>query len=279
LSSEPPDMLFSTDIDVIIHAAAYVKMTGQFTDFQKINSLATGQLLECGSKNGCSRFIYISSTSVHGFGDHLETKENGPYYPLASSYQRTKRDGENLVTSFRHEKMKTTVLRPGLVYGPGDSTTLKPVFKLIDSGRLPMLGRFDVYSCPIYIDDLVDAVILAIEKPEAEGELFNITSGERILLRDALFRAAELLDRPPPKLNIPVAAASAAAIFLEFAYKVLPLPGELLITRYLAAELGTNFHFSPEKAESLLGFSAKVSLEEGLSRAVRAYRIERPPNH
>ena len=256
----------------VIHTAGLVAMTGSRRDFDEINVEATEALLAAASSAACTKFLHLSSMSVHGFGEHVDSDEAGPYYRLISHYQRSKKAAENVVSAYDGRQLAWTILRPGLVYGPGDTTTLKPVFDLLSSGKLPMVGGFGVYNCLIYIDDLVHAMLGALESDNATGEIFNISNSEKVLLRDALFYAAELLGARAPRRSIPPGLAYAAACLLELVYRLPFLRGEPMITRYLAAQLSGNFHFSSQKTVRLLDYAPRISWKEGLRKAVEAYR-------
>ncbi len=258
--------------DYIVHAAARVLDYGRHRAFVSANVDATKRLVDSALDGTCSKFLFVGSVSVHGFGGHRGTTERGPYYRLRSSYPITKMYAENIVRAAHGRGMNVVVVRPGLVYGPGDTTTLAPFFRLLESRDLPWLAGFEHLNCPIYISDLVDGIVLALESDRANGRVYNLTSGEAVTLAEAVRRAAELLDAPLPQLRIPSTAAKFLASVAESAsaltgYRIRPP-----LTRYLAEQLSRDFHFSPEKARRELGFAPRVGWEEGLAAAVDSYR-------
>jgi 2-alkyl-3-oxoalkanoate reductase len=269
-TNAPTDLV--RGVQCVIHSAGLVAMTGPRGQFEDTNIGATAALLSAASSAHCDKFVYVSSMSVHGFGKHVESDETGPYYRLCSHYQRSKKAAENMVTSYDTRKLAWSILRPGLVYGPGDTTTLKLVFDLLASGKLPMLGGFGVYNCLVYIDDLVQAIVRALESDRATGEIFDIANGEKVLLRDAVKYAALLMGTPAPRYSIPKWLVSVAAYVLESLYRLPLLRGEPIITRYLATQLSWDFHFSSQKSVRLLGYAPQVSWREGIRRAVEAYK-------
>jgi 2-alkyl-3-oxoalkanoate reductase len=263
-------------VDGIVHTAAKVSPTGPRRGFDVINVDVTKWLQESAAGMGCRRFVYLSSTAVQGFGEHFSSSESGPYFKMVSNYQRSKKAAENIVAAFEHHTMATTVLRPGFVYGPGDTKILKLVFDLLASGRLPMIGGFDVYNCFLYVDDLMQAVMLALESPQAAGEVFNITGDDVVTLREAVFAAAGLMGKPEPRINIPAWLAKAAGAFVGFIYTFLRISGDAIISPYLMHQLSSNYHFSSDKAKKLLGFAPRVDWQEGLKKSMDAYRKENP---
>jgi len=272
LSSEQAPGRLTDGCEVVVHAAAKVLDYGRHADFVAANVGATRRLVRAAEESGCRRFVFVSSISVHGFGVHRDSTESGPYYPLHSSYQQTKMRAENIVLAANGSGMETVAVRPGLVYGPGDTTTLSPFFEMLEQHTLPWLSGFEHLNCPIYIDDLVSGTIKAIEHRRAAGEVYDLASGERVALGDAVKLAAALLgvEVPRRRLSMRVArtlAAAAESMSAISGYRFRPP-----LTRYLAAQLSNDFHFVPEKARTELGFVPAVSWKVGLEAAVADYR-------
>ena len=256
----------------VIHAAAHMSDFGPYDGFHRINYQATVDLLESARDEGCRCFLYVSSISVHGFGPHVDTTEEGPYYPLRSNYQKTKKLAEDFVLSQTGTGMKCTAIRPGLVYGPGDHTTLGPVLQLLNRRVMPLIGGFRRLNCPVYIDDVVDGATLAFDSPESDGLVFNLTSGERTNLREPLLYASRLLGVPRPRLNIPFPVAFAAAALLESDARLIHARNAPILTLYRVAQLANDFHFSIDRACQVLGYKPRVGLHEGLRMAIESMR-------
>jgi len=245
---------------------------GSRGSFVLANVVATERLLSAAVKSRCRKLVFLSSISVHGFGVHVNSTESGPYYQLRSRYQQTKMRAENIVLAAHGDGIRTTVVRPGLVYGPGDTTTLEPLLDMLCRGRLPWLEGFDHLNCPIYVDDLAEAILLAAESSVADGQVYDLTSGEKVSLADAICYAADLLDvgEPWPRISMSVAEAVGAigeAFSAVTGYRYRPP-----VTRYLADQLSADFHFDPRKAKQELGFTPRIPWREGLAAAVNAYR-------
>lgn len=157
-------------VDGVVHSAALIADWGNPKLFAKINVDLPKRLAGDALKAGSRQFLFVSSISVHGFGSHLSTTEEGPYYKLVSSYQKTKLLAEKYIVGFHSRDMKTTVIRPGNIYGPGDTTTFYPIFDAMMKGIMGYTGRGDKLTCPVYIDDVAEAVIRAYEMEESGGE-------------------------------------------------------------------------------------------------------------
>ncbi len=259
-------------MDAVVHAAALTIDWGSEDLFRRQNYALTVRLVEAARGSGCRVFLYLGSIAVHGFGRHVDSNEEGPYYPHVNPYQVTKKAAEEYVLSRCQPGFRTTSVRPGIVYGPGDTTTLYPLLDALRLGVKGTLGGGRSLTCPVYIDDLVDAVVLALDRDASAGQVFNVTGGERVCWAEFLGYAAELLGvRPWASLPIPVARLLAPLLSGVFGLFRVSRPPPL--TRYRVEQLAHDFHFSIEKARRVLGYEPRVGWREGLRRAVEAYRV------
>src|SRR5262249_56349652 len=108
------------------------------------------------------------------------------------------------------------VLRPGFVYGPRDRTVLPKLLDRLRLRKVPWIGRGRGAMNTIYVGNLVDAVFLAVEKPQAVGQVYNLTDGEPVTKRRFLEAVAEPLGLPTPTRPLPLGLAKLAARFLAW---------------------------------------------------------------
>lgn len=259
------------DIDTVFHVAALASDWGSYELFHKANVQATENLLQQGKKQGVKKCIALSSISVHGFGTHKNSTEEGPYYEPISHYQKSKLHMEKVALSYNSEEMAVSVIRPGNVYGPGDRTTMYPIFDAMKKGYMGYLDRGKRLTCPVFIDDLIEAMILVWNNKQSDGEIFNITGGEEITWREILEKSSKELKIKPPKLNLPGSVASFFATILEFLFKLFRSPTAPPLTRYRVSQLTHDYHFSIKKAEQLLSYKPQVPFCEGIEKTVKAY--------
>jgi nucleoside-diphosphate-sugar epimerase len=263
--------------DGIVHAAAKTGDWGREKEFVRSNFDPTRRLFEAARAAGSRSFVYISSVAVHGFGNHRDTAEDGPYYPYINPYQLTKKRAEEFVLEQNTEEMKTTAVRPGNAYGPGDTTTMFPIFDAMERGLMGYLGSGETLTCPVYIDDLADAVIRALESEKSGGEAFNIVSDEKVTWKDLLETSAQLLGIPAPKVHLSPFVSKCAAGILSAVFHAFFIRHAPPITFYRVHQLINNYDFSNEKAKRLLGYSPKTGLRTGLQRTVEDYLKRRSP--
>jgi nucleoside-diphosphate-sugar epimerase len=216
-------------------------------------------------------FVFLSSLSVYGFGVHRNTTEEGPFYPYVSGYQRSKKAAEEVVLSCSAPDFRVAVLRSGNVYGPGDTTTFYRLLAAQERGVRGTVSGGRVLTSPVYVEDLVEAVILALENEASAGQVFNITSGEEVTWREMMQYSAELLG-VRPWLELPIALTWIAAYLFNGIYRLFRIKAAPVVSPYRVAHIAWDFNFSIEKAQALLGYDPKTDWRTGLSRTVAAYR-------
>jgi 2-alkyl-3-oxoalkanoate reductase len=262
-------------MDAVIHAAALASDWGPLELFIRQNYDATARLLEAARDAGARRFVYVSSAQVHGYGSHVDTTERGPYYPLKYPYQITKAMAEEYVLAQDSSAFGTVAIRPCNVYGPGDHTSTYPMLDAVMAGYFGYLGPGEALTCPVYIDDLCEGIAAALESAEASGEAILLTDGMKVRWKDyaAAFYEAVGSRRGPRSLPRPLAYAAAAA--MTAAARAARSRKRPLLTLYVVEQGSRDFHFSNEKARSLLGFEPRVFYEEGIALTANAYIREK----
>jgi len=262
-------------MDAVIHSAALASDWGPLDLFIEQNYDATVRLLEAAREAGAREFLYFSSAQVHGYGNHVDTTERGPYYDLKYPYQVTKMMAEEYVLAQKASAFKTVAIRPCNVYGPGDHTSTYTMLDGVMGGYFGYLGPGEALTCPVYIDDLVAGVLAALDCADAAGQAILLTDGMKVKWKDYARACYEAVgSRKRPK-SLPRPLAYAAAGAMTGVALVARSRRRPLLTMYVVEQGSRNFHFSNEKARSLLGFEPKVFFEEGLARTADAYLREK----
>ncbi len=258
-------------VEAVVHVAALAHYWGRRAEFLRQNYDLTVGLLEAARAAGCRAFVFTSSTVVHGFGPHPDTREEGPYLPLWHPYAQTKRMAEEYVLARNGPALRTVVIRPSNVYGPRDTTMSARILEALDSGALIRIGRGDRRISLVYVDDLVQALILALRRPEGAGKAFNIAGGEAVTLGEVFEHAFRLMGIRPVRIGLPAWLAFGAAGLLEGAYGLVGARRAPPLARYLVAQLAYDYHFRIDRARELLGYAPAVGWREGIERTLRAF--------
>jgi nucleoside-diphosphate-sugar epimerase len=256
----------------LIHVAAVYRTAGHRDSYYRdVNVGGTERLLEAAIRSGVRRFVHTSSVGVHG---HVETPPADETAPLAPGdiYQATKAEGERLALQYHGRGgLLVTVVRPGAIYGPGETRLLK-LFRAIARGRYAIVGSGRPYYHPVYIDDLVSGFLLALDRPEAPGEAFLI-AGPRYVSQSELAAiiARHTHGRVLP-FRIPAWPVQLAGDLCEAL--CVPFGIEPPLHRRRVDFWTKSRAFSIEKARRLLGYAPEVDVEEGVARTAAWYSKE-----
>ncbi|MCL7486841.1 MAG: NAD-dependent epimerase/dehydratase family protein [Desulfobulbaceae bacterium] len=260
--------------DTVFHAAAKAGILGSQESYSTVNIQGTENVIAACRKNGIHTLVYTSTPSVVFDGSDLQGRdETLPYSrnPLCH-YAATKIMAEKTVLAANSEELKTTAIRPHLVWGPGDTQIIPRLLQRGRQGKLKIVGSGDNRVDISYIDNVADAHMLAALSLEADGaaagQAFFISQGEPVRLWDWINDLFGRLALAPVDRRISFRAAYRAGWILEKVYSLFRLPGEPQMTRFLAEQLAMSHWFTIAKAEKLLSYSPKVSTQDGVDRLV-----------
>ena len=255
-------------VDVVFHlAAAQHEMNKPDSHFWAINVEGTRRLLEASVAAGVRRFVHGSTIGVYGVPKVAVIDENTPLDP-DNIYGVTKRAGEQLVLE-NGSRLPVTVVRISETYGPGDRRLLK-LFRSIKSRKFFLIGGCENIHQPIYVDDLVDVLLLAGESPGAVGEVFVAPGAERLTTEQMCREIASALDTSLPPFRVPMFPMLTAAIVLEKTLRPLGIQPPLH-TRRLDF-FRKNLALSDAKLGTVLGFKPAVTFSRGARETARWYR-------
>jgi nucleoside-diphosphate-sugar epimerase len=257
-------------VDVVFHTAAKAGIWGNPSDFFDINVTGTKNILAACSRAQRVRLIHTSSPSVVFNGrDMAGVNESVPYPDhYSSSYPATKARAEKLVSRAAANGLPVIILRPHLIWGPGDNHLVPRIVRRARQLRRVGDGRNLVDT--VYIDNAADAHILAADRlrshPELSGNRYFISQGEPVLLWEMVDNILKAANKEPVKGRISRRAAWIVGTLLESVYRAFKLSGEPRMTRFLSEELSTSHWFDIRAAREDLGYVPAVSTCEGLRR-------------
>ncbi|MFS9172094.1 NAD(P)-dependent oxidoreductase [Streptococcus infantis] len=259
-------------MDLVVHAGALSTVWGPWEDFYQANVLGTKYVLEACRQTGIQRIVYVSSPSVYAAPkDQLAIKESdAPEENNLNNYIRSKLASEKLFKDY--PDVPSIILRPRGLFGIGDTSILPRVINLSQKIGIPLIGDGRQLMDMTCVENVALAIRLAIEAPEAKGEVYNITNGEPRAFRDLLEESLTGLGYPIKYRKIPAFLLSVIATSLEFLYKTLNLKGEPALTRYTYYLLRYSQTLDISKAEKELGYHPKISISEGIEQYVKDYR-------
>ena len=229
-------------------------------------------LAACQGQGQLRRIVHCSTTGVYGVTGSTPAAEDAPFAPT-NPYEATKLEGEILaLRAYREHGLPISIVRPGLVYGPGDLHLLA-FFASIKKGLFRVIAGGQALLHPIYIDDMTSAFLLCAQRPEAPGRSYNIAGERPVTIGELAAAIAHAMDRELPGGSIPLALANLAVDI----FALLPgLRGERApLTRSRVSFLTRSRVYDISRAKSELGFLPKVVLAEGMRRTAEWYFKQR----
>jgi len=235
--------------DAVVHLAAIADIPAALRDpylCYKVNCVGTLNMLELAARKGAARFIYFSSANYYGVPGRVPVEETDPPNPR-TPYDYSKVVGERFAESYYvHRGLPVVVLRPWKAFGeyePENKVVPRFVRACLRNEPIPLYNGGRDVTDPYHVENLCYAVELCLLREEAVGEVFNVGTGGRVSIRDL----AELIKR---------LTSSSSEL------KLLPPRTEQEATPQVSIP-------SIEKIKTKLGYTPRVTLEEGLKRVIK----------
>lgn len=257
-------------IDVVFHLVGVIHPR-RVSEFYDINTTGTKNLIDAAIEAGVQRFVYISGNSAAGHNTGwgrpmLESDEPRPYL----EYGNTKLEAERIVLDRCHAgHIESVVLRPFWFYGPGQPLRQTTFFRMINGGRPILFGRGMNLRSLSYLDNTVQALILAGAKPGAVGQIYFIADEKAYPIIEIYQTIAKLLGVGLRPRFLPALTSS----FCEVSDRMLQMMGLYSSYLHVAGEMAKDIYCSVEKAKRDLGYIPTVDLKEGMRRSVEWCRL------
>jgi nucleoside-diphosphate-sugar epimerase len=264
-----PESLYAAleGVDYVFHLGGLTKALKP-EDYFSVNTQGTANLLAACPKvnSNLKKFIFVSSLAASG--PSLNGKpltELLPAMPI-TPYGKSKAEAEELVLSYK-EKFPVTILRPPPVYGPRDVDVFE-IFKYVNKRVKPQLLGPERLTSMIYVHDLVAGIILAVEKEQANGQIFFLADGGYYSWEQINNFIEKALDKKAFQITVPIFMLNVVAQLSESIAKISGKPP--LLNHYKILEMKQQFWIcSVGKAKKELGFSPQFTLERGITETVR----------
>jgi nucleoside-diphosphate-sugar epimerase len=261
-------------VDVVVHCAAKVGDWGPVEEYRQVNVEGLRGLLEALRGRPLRRFVHLSSLGVYEARHHYGTDEMVPIPDRhMDGYTQTKVEAEKLALEYhRRHGLPVVVLRPGFIYGPRDRTVLPRLIEALAKRQIRYLGSGEQAMNTIYVGNLVDAILLAIDGDAAVGQVYNLTDDEQVSKRRFLEAIADLAGLDRPRGWVPLWFARMAAAGMESLARLVGSKEPPRLTRARVKFLGFNLGFSIDKAKRELGYVHRVKFDDGIEEAMAWWR-------
>ncbi|MFL5299866.1 MAG: NAD-dependent epimerase/dehydratase family protein [Anaeromyxobacteraceae bacterium] len=249
----------------VFHCAGHVSDWGSEATFAAVNVAGTERLLEAAREAGVARFVHLSSIAVFGVPSPPAFDDASPYGPGKDLYSRTKIAGEVAALRAQRERgLPVTVLRPAVVYGP-HGTWLEEPLAMIRAGKMFLVGGGEGTCHPCYVENLVDAMLLAAEHPRAVGRAYIVGDDEPISFRAYFDHLARLAGKRATRRSIPLPLARAMATAFETAARLRRSEARPLLTHVALDMVTARSTMSMRRIRDELGFSPRYGVEAAMA--------------
>lgn len=256
------------NVDIVVHTAARVHVMNELeseplVEFRRVNVDGTLNLARQAAAAGVKRFIFISSIKVNG----EKTTAGHPFSAddIASPsdpYGISKHEAEQGLRLLSQQAgMEIVIIRPPLVYGPGVKANFRSMMLWLSRGVPLPLGLIRNQRSLVFIENLIDFIVLCSDHPAAANQTFLVSDGEDLSTTDLLRKMGLALNTPARLFLVP----STFIIFLASMF------GKGDVARRLCESLQVDIF----KTRNVLGWSPKLSVDEGLSKTAQGFNDEK----
>lgn len=262
-------------IDIVVHAAAGT--SGRKRDCEIGTIQGTRNVLQLCRSNPVKKLIYISSCGVYGVAD-LKTNQIvneeaalEKYPEKRGDYSASKQEAEGyILEAMKDSTFPIVVLRPGTIYGPGgDIYTPMMGFSLMNK-LFVVIGNGEFELPLVYVDNLADAIIRAIQSGKADNQVLNVVDSERINKKEYMRKLIKPLYPKSHVLYFPYSLLCMITGFQELLCRAIKR-GPFL-TRYRLTSSQRSIRYDNTKIVHALQWGPRVSKEEAFRNIVEHER-------
>lgn len=261
-------------MDSVVHIAAKVSVSGPLAEYEHVNVEGTRILLAAAQNASVSRWVHISSPSVAHSGASIIGAGADPADPDAArgNYASTKATGELLALAANSPDFRVLVLRPHLMWGPGDTQLTERIIDRARKNRLPLLNGGAALVDTLFLYNAVEAIAAALHAVDStHGEALVLTNGQPRPIGEMIRRIAVAGGADEPRLNLPAGVAKAAGSVIESFWDAEKRGDEPPITRFLAEQMSTAHWFDQRRTRRVLQWKPRISLDEGFQLTKQYY--------
>lgn len=259
-------------VDQVFHLAGVTKAVREETYFE-VNAFGTENLIHSCLENNphLQKFIYVSSQAASGPSRNGSKKKESDRSEPVSAYGESKKMAEELALAHAHE-LPLLILRPSAVYGPRDKD-IYAFFKCLSKRVKPCLAGGGQHLNLCYVQDIVQAILLAAEAQAKSGEIFFLSDGYEYRMEEIGDTIANAMGISAFRIPIPKSMIFGIASFSEYFSKFSKRPP--LINKSKVKEMvQKDWICDITKAKTILGFKPQVKLLEGARLTFEWYKKE-----
>jgi 2-alkyl-3-oxoalkanoate reductase len=255
------------DCATAIHLAAITGYGVPWEACKRVNIDGTRNVAEAAMAAGVEHLVHMSSVAVYGRVPEVVLDESAAHRSINDPYGDTKIAAEVIVREAEAKGLGLTILRPTVIYGPGDRLFLPKLMDNVRTGRARVIGPGAHPVDLVHVADVADFIVLVLREPAARGQAYNLNHPQNPTWRRMLEIVGEEIGKPAPTGTLPYPGAFLLAGLMELRSRVTGK--EPRLTRYAVRVIGRQYRYPTTQAQAL-GFQPKVSLEDGIRSCIQA---------
>jgi nucleoside-diphosphate-sugar epimerase len=250
--------------DAVIHAAAVYEVgipASERPAMREANVGGTERVLGAALQARVPKVVYVSTVGVFGntHGRIVDESYEHPARDFTSAYEETKWEAHQVAKRLIGEGLPCTIVQPGGVYGPGDTSSIGQLLDQFLAGKMPLMPFPELGICLSHVEDIATGILLGLDKGRP-GEAYVI-SGPATTVREAIGVVAGVTGRKAPKRAIPTPLMKAMIPIGPLVGKAMGQPPNL--RELISSADGVTFWAGYDKAKRELGYEPR-GLEQGL---------------
>ncbi len=255
----------------IFHLAAIVGDWGPESLFRQVTVEGTRNVLDAALMENAP---VVLASSIAVYGNRLQNTtchESLSHGKAMGPYGKAKQAQEVLARSYMEKHgLPVVIIRPANVYGPGCRPWVHELIQAMRKGPV-LIGRGENNAGLIYVDNVVEMMVLAAGNPKAIGQVYNAAEDNPATWKEYTCHLAKMAGLPPPR-SLPYWLARPATLFLENTWKWLGIRSRPQLTREALNLVTARYDLPVQKAKEELGYEPVVGFEEGMRQIEEYFR-------
>ena len=257
----------------VLHLAGMMGVWRPMQDYHTVNVTGTENVCRAALAEGVGRLVHVSSWTVYGMDLGCPAHEHFLLKPFPEPYAVTKAAGDIAVQGMiADHHLPAVIIRPGTFFGPGDHLHFGRIADRLCAGKGVIVGAGDNALPFVYVTDVVQGLLLALDTEHAVGQAYNISNDSPLTQEEFLRAVADEIHVSPPRIHVPYHPFYAAGYAAEQIATMTRSRSQPLVTRLGVKLFGTDNRHAIDKARRELGYRPRVSLREGI-RLAAAWRL------
>lgn len=259
-------------VDAVYHLAAIHGLRRPEQEYYSVNVVGTENICKAVLAARVRRLVHVSSWSVYGMALNQLVTEDFPLRPLPDPYAVTKAEADKLVQRYiAKDHLPAVIVRPGTMFGPGDQVNFGRMADRLRAGKAVVIGSGRNFVPFVYVTDVVDGMLQAIENDQALGRTYNLSIDKPLTQEELWCAIAQEIGAKPPNLHLPYHALHTLAFAAEQWFTLTHSQRQPLVTRLGVKMFGGDNRHSIEKARRDFGYAPRISVREGVHLAAKSY--------